>query len=200
MQTTLIAKCNPSKGKHVAKYKVDVMTIRKLVSVGVASVVLSFGVQVNASSGWELEAISKSTGYSVHGQKGSANQFGLLKHSNTCGADELYISWASDSANIWSLAGQKVSLAADFDGVALDIPLEVISIRPLKGNQHQVIFGHSFANPELLALMTAAGSVNLMMTSSDVAQYFTVTGDNFPLQGFAQARSKALTRCESQSG
>ena len=176
------------------------MTIRKMISAGVASVALSFGVQANVSAGWEQEAISKSTGYSVHGQQGTANQFGLLKHSNTCNSDELYLSWASDSANIWSLAGQKISIAADFDGVAMDIPLEVISIRPLKGNQHQVIFGHSFANSELLSLMTQSQSVNIQMASADVAQYFTVTGDNFPLEGFVQARLKALTRCNSQSG
>ena len=176
------------------------MTIRKTVSVVAVSIVLSFGVQAAVSAGWELEVISKSTGYSVHGQQGAANQFGLVKHSNTCGSDELNISWASDSANIWSLSGQKISLSADFDGIEMDIPLEVVSIRPLKGNQHQVIFGHSFANSELLSLMTQSHSVSLLMESSNVAQYFTVTADNFPLQGFTQARLQALTRCNSQSG
>ncbi len=176
------------------------MTIRKIVSAGIASSILCFGLQANASSNWELEAISKSTGYTVQGEHGAENQFGLLKHSNTCSNDELYISWASDSAEIWSLAGQKVSLSADFDGVPIDIPVEVVSIRPMAGDQHQVVFGHSFANSELLALMGQAQSVNVVMASANVAKYFSVIGDSFSLQGFVQARSLALTRCNTQSG
>ncbi len=176
------------------------MTIRKIVSAGIASSILCFGLQANASSAWELEAISKSTGYTVHGELGGENQFGLLKHSNTCSNDEFYISWSSDSADIWSLAGQKVSLSADFDGVPIDIPVEVVSIRPMTGGQHQVVFGHSFANSELLTLMGQAQSVNVVMASSNISQYFSVIGDSFSLAGFAQARSQALTRCNSQSG
>ena len=168
------------------------MTIRKLVSVGVALVAMSLAAEAKVPEGWEIEAISKSTGYSVHGQEGSKNQFGLLKHSNTCAADELYISWVSDSDNIWPLAGKQISLAADFDGVALDIPVEVVSIRPMQG-------GRSFANSELLSLMANAASVNLVMASADVAQFFSVTGDRFSMQGFAQARLDAQSRCQSQS-
>ncbi|GAA4106112.1 hypothetical protein [Zhongshania borealis] len=175
------------------------MTVRKLVSVGVALVAMSLAAEAKVSGGWELEAISKSTGYSVHGQEGSKNQFGLLKHSNTCAADELYISWVSDSDNIWPLAGKQISLAADFDGVALDIPVEVVSIRPMQGDRYQVIFGRSFANSELLSLMANAASVNLVMASTDVAQFFSVTGDRFSMQGFAQARLDAQSRCQSQS-
>ncbi|MEX1670086.1 hypothetical protein AB4876_14285 [Zhongshania guokunii] len=175
------------------------MTIRTMLTAGITSTLLSLNVHATTGANWDFEAISKSTGYTVHGQQTEGNQFGLVKHSNTCSSDELYISWASDSANIWALAGQKVSLAADFDGVPMDIPLEVISIKPMSGNVHQVIFGHSFANQELLALMSQASSVNVLMPSAELAKYFKQTGDSFSLAGFAQARSQALTRCNSQS-
>jgi hypothetical protein len=175
------------------------MTLRKLVSVGVALVAMSLTAEAKVSAGWELEAISKSTGYSVKGEEGSTNQFGLLKHSNTCAADELYISWISDSANIWPLAGKQISLAADFGGVALDIPVEVVAIRPMSGDRYQVVFGRSFANAELLSLMANTASVNLVMASPEVAQFFSVTDDQFPLQGFAKARLDAQSRCQSQS-
>ncbi|MDF1693139.1 MAG: hypothetical protein P1U47_12235 [Zhongshania sp.] len=175
------------------------MTIRTVLTAGIASTLLSLSAHATTGTNWAFEAISKSTGYTVNGQQAESNQFGLVKHSNTCSNDELYISWASDSANVWALAGQKISLAADFDGVPMDIPLEVVSIKPMAGNMHQVIFGHSFANPELLALMSHASSVNVLMPSVELAKYFKQTGDSFSLAGFTQARLQALTRCNSQS-
>jgi hypothetical protein len=169
------------------------------VSLLFASVFLSVGVSANIASEWHIENMSKSTGYVVDGAA-SGHQFGLVKHSNTCGNDEVYLSWSSNSSDIWSLAGKTITMNANFNGVSIPMPLEVVAIKPLKGNSHQVIMGHVFANSELLDLMHQAHSVEVLMpTSGDALRHFSVGGDSFILRGFTEARSQAFNRCQTQS-
>jgi hypothetical protein len=164
------------------------------------SAFLSLSVFANVAPSWKVDEISKSTGYTVGGEDTASHQFGLVKHSNTCKSDELYVSWSSNSAEIWSLAGQKITMDADFDGIAMSIPLEVVAIKPVSGDVYEVIMGHVFANAELLDLMQNSSSVSILMPpTSEFSRHFNDGNDRFSLAGFNEARAQALSRCYSKS-
>ncbi|MEX1665248.1 hypothetical protein [Zhongshania arctica] len=164
------------------------------------SALLSINALANVAPAWQIDEISKSTGYTTEGENTANHQFGLVKHSNTCSSDELYVSWSSNSSDVWSLAGQTVTMDANFDGVSMSIPLQVVAIRPTAGNSHEVIMGHVFANAELLDLMSHSDAVNMFMpATSDVSHHFAKGNDRFSLAGFNEARAKALSRCNSKS-
>jgi hypothetical protein len=149
---------------------------------------------------WKIDEISKSTVYTTDGENTANHQFGLVKHSNTCGSDELYMSWSSNSSDIWSLAGQTVTIDANFDAISIDLPLKVVAIRPMLGNTHQVIMGHVFANAELLDLMSRSDAVNMFIPeTSELSHHFANGNDRFSLAGFNEARTEALSRCNSKS-
>lgn len=164
------------------------------------SLSLSISVFANIAPTWKIDDISRSTGYTVGGESKASHQFGLVKHSNTCGSDELYVSWSSNSAEIWSLAGQTIAMDAEFNGVSMSLPLEVVAIRPMAGDTHEVIMGHVFANTELLDLMTSSATVNIMIpTENTLSRHFNDSSDRFSLSGFKEARAEALQRCYSKS-
>ncbi|CAA0091974.1 Uncharacterised protein [Zhongshania aliphaticivorans] len=164
------------------------------------SALFSMSVLANIAPSWEIDEISKSTGYTTQGENQAKHQFGLVKHSNTCSSDELYVSWSSDSAEVWSLAGQTITVDASFDGISMALPLEVVAIRPLTGNQHEIVMGHVFANAELLDLMSHSDSVNVFMPeTNELSRHFNEGNDRFSLHGFTEARSQALSRCHSMS-
>jgi hypothetical protein len=166
----------------------------------IGSLSLSISVFANIATSWKIDDISRSTGYTVVGENKANHQFGLVKHSNTCGSDELYVSWSSNSAEIWSLAGQTIEMDAEFDGISMSLPLEVVAIRPLVGDRHEVIMGHVFANPELLDLMTSSATVNIFIPAGNsLSRHFNNNSDRFPLSGFKEARAEALKRCYSKS-
>lgn len=165
-----------------------------------SSVFLSFGVLANVSPSWHIDELSNSTGYTTSGESQKSHHFGLVKHSNTCGSDELMISWSSDSAEIWSLAGTTVTMDAEFNGVAISLPLEVVAIKPMYGNTHEVVLGHVFANSELLNLMQHSDTMDVLIpTSSEASRHFKSAADRFSLAGFNEARAKAMSRCNSKS-
>ncbi|WP_269620303.1 hypothetical protein [Zhongshania sp. BJYM1] len=176
------------------------MNKRLTSSLLLSSAFLSFGVLANVSPAWHIDELSSSTGYTTSGESQKSHHFGLVKHSNTCGSDELMVSWSSDSAEIWSLAGQTITMDAEFNGVAISLPLEVVAIKPMSGNTHEVVMGHVFANSELLDLMQHSDTVNVLIpASSDASRHFTSPADRFSLAGFNEARAKAMSRCNSKS-
>ena len=131
------------------------------------------------------EELSHSTGYTVAADSQTSHQFGLVKHSNTCGADELYLSWTSSSPDVWSLAGKTVTMDANFDGVSISLPLKVVAIKPGTGNSHEIIMGHVFANSE--------------PATDAMSQHLDAGNDRFSMQGFNEAREQALSRCHNMS-
>jgi hypothetical protein len=164
------------------------------------STLLSTNALADVASDWQIDVISTSTAYTTESENTANHQFGLVKHSNTCGSDELYVSWSSNSSDIWSLAGQTVTIDANVDAIPMALPLQVVAIRPMAGNTHQVIMGHVFANAELLDLMSRSAAVNMFIpATSDFSHHFAQGNDRFSLAGFNEARSKALSRCNSKS-
>jgi hypothetical protein len=149
---------------------------------------------------WKINEISKSTAYTTEGEKTANHQFGLLKHSNTCGSDKLSVSWSSKSSDIWSLAGQTVTIDANFDGISMALSVPVVAIRSMAGNSRDVIMGHAFANAELLDLISHSDAVNMFIpATSQLSGHFANGNDQFSLAGFNEARAKALNRCNSNS-
>ena len=161
---------------------------------------LATGLCHAARQDWTLEPIEKSTAYSVSGQSVKQQQFGLVKHSNRCTQDELMLTLASAHPNVWGLAGKRVALRADFDGVEMTLPLEVIAIRPGAGSAHRIMLGHVFANSELISLISRAQIMALSVADDQFSEYFSSAGESFALAGFSSARDQADQRCQQQSG
>ncbi|WP_339674095.1 hypothetical protein [uncultured Zhongshania sp.] len=165
-----------------------------------STALLSASVYAKVAPMWEVGELSHSTGYTVAADSQTSHQFGLVKHSNTCGADELYLSWTSSSPDVWSLAGKTVTMDANFDGVSISLPLKVVAIKPGTGNSHEIIMGHVFANSELLNLMTHSDAVNVLIPATDaMSQHLDAGNDRFSMQGFNEAREQALSRCHNMS-
>lgn len=150
---------------------------------------------------WKVEPISHSTGFTVPGSAGAQHQFGMLKHSNICSNDELYLIWSSDRPDVWSLSGKRVNILADFDGTALEMPLEVVSIKELGGNRHLVMFAHVYANDAVIDLISKSERLTVSMPQEDpaAANAFGVAQDSFNIAGFSDARAAAAQRCNSMS-
>lgn len=159
------------------------------------------GVIAGERNAWKVEPISHSTGYTVPGSMMSQHQFGMLKHSNICASDELYLIWSSDRADIWSLSGQRVNVLANFDGTSLEMPLEVVSIKELGGNKHLVMFSHVYANDAVIDLIGKSQRLTVSMPQEDPAMsaLFGVNQDSFNIAGFMDARAAAAQRCNGLS-
>ncbi|WP_295870627.1 hypothetical protein [uncultured Zhongshania sp.] len=165
-----------------------------------STALLSASVFANVTPAWKIDELSHSTGYTVTADNQASHHFGLVKHSNTCGSDELYLTWTSSSPDVWSLAGKTVTMDANFDGVSVSLPLEVVAIKPGAGNNHKIIMGHVFANTELLDLMTHSDAVNVLVPSTDaMSRHLNTNSDRFSMRGFNEAREQALSRCYSKS-
>lgn len=150
---------------------------------------------------WKVEPISRSTGFTVDGLGGASHQFGMIKHSNICGVDELYLIWSSNRAGVWRLSGKRVNVLASFDGTSLEMPLEVVSIKELGGNRHQVMFAHVYANEAVIDLISNSQQLTISMPQEDpaAANAFGVFEDSFDIAGFSEARAAAAQRCNSLS-
>lgn len=150
---------------------------------------------------WKVEPISQSTGFTVPGSVAAQHKFGMLKHSNICGNDELYLIWSSNRPDVWGLSGKRVNILASFDGTALEMPLEVVSIKELGGNRHQVMFAHVYANEAVIDLISNSQQLTISMPQEDpaAANAFGVFQDSFEISGFSEARAAAAQRCNSLS-
>lgn len=153
------------------------------------------------TSEWRLADKTQSTSFTVPGQQTPQHEFGILKYNHVCSKDELYLTWTSNSPAVWSLAGKKVNIQGSFDGTLVEMPLEVVAIRELGGNAHQLTFAHVKASPSVLELIGNSQHAYVAMPRNqpELAGIFSQTKDRFALQGFNTAREQAKQRCDQQT-
>lgn len=176
------------------------MKFKQAVLLSMIAAVSSVGAYANTGASWKFERGTNSTGFTTAGKQNSVHQFGMLKHNNVCNNDELYLTWVSAGENVWSLPGKRLNLVADFDGVEVKMPLEVVSIKPMSANKKLVVLAHLYSNAQLLELIEASRHVRFSMPSGyGGGHYFDTLEDTFALNGFVEARSQAQRRCNSIS-
>lgn len=176
------------------------MNIKKLCAIFLAGTISATFAQATGMSRWQLEDISNSTGYTVPGNAVSMHQFGMLKHSHICGNDELYLIWSSDTPKVWNLPGQRLAVTASFDGTRVEMPLEVVSIKPVSQDRKLVVLAHVFPNKAVIDLIGQSRQVTVSMPASSAQSgYFDVQQETFSLHGFIEARAKAQWACDQKS-
>lgn len=148
---------------------------------------------------WVLENQGGSTAYTIAGAQLADHHFGMLKHSNLCGRDEMYLALSSSRADIWDLSGQRVKVAADFDGTQLELPLEVVAIKPLSDGRKLVELAHGFPSEGTMTLIGNAEQAKISISDEVFANYFDGLEETFSLSGFADARAQAQTACDSRT-
>ncbi|MGJ8685950.1 MAG: hypothetical protein ACSHWQ_00615 [Spongiibacteraceae bacterium] len=176
------------------------MKFKHVVLLSIIAAVSSVSAHANIGTSWKFEKGTNSTGFTTAGKQNSVHQFGMLKHNNVCSNDELYLTWTSTGENVWSLPGKRLNMVADFDGVEVEMPLEVVSIKPMSANKKLVVMAHLYSNSQLLELIKGSQKVKFSMPSGyGGGHYFDTLEDTFALKGFIEARSKAQRRCNSIS-
>lgn len=157
-------------------------------------------IQSVTESDWKLEDIAKSTGFTISGKTVSDHEFGMLKHSNICDDDELYLIWSTDTPDVWDLPGKRLNIVANFDGTSVDLPLEVVSIKPTSRARNLVILAHLFPNSDMISLIGRSYQVTVSMAEDSIyGAYFDVAQDTFTLRGFREARAQAQWACDRKS-
>lgn len=177
------------------------MSLRSISAIFTLSLLMISAAGAGERNAWKISPMSHSTGYTVPGTKFTQLEFGMLKHSNICASDELYLVWSSDQSGVWSLPGKRINVLAEFDGKALEMPLEVVSIRELGGGRHLVTLSHVYANQAVIELISTSKQLTVSMPSDDphLAEMFSVSKEHFDISGFVDARALARQRCNGLS-
>ncbi len=171
----------------------------KLFCAGLLTAVMQAPLVSAASvDSWQLAEVASSTGYTVNGNRVSDHQFGMLKHSNICNSDEMYLTWSTNSKNVWDLPGKRLDVTANFDGTYLEMPLEVVAIKPQGQGRSLITLAHVFPNSAVIDMISKADNVKVSMSGSK-AKYFDVKEDTFSLNGFTKARAQAQWACNRKS-
>ncbi len=175
--------------------------MRKMPLFVFSSLFFSLSASASVFQNWHIADQTQATSFTKAGSNHDLHEFGILKHNTLCHKDELYLSWSSNSPAVWSLSGKRIKVRANFDGVELDMPLEVVAIRELRDNKHQLILSHLQANKAVIDIIGSSHSVKLSMPAEDtqVAKALSIEEDYFSLSGFVAARQQAEQRCQQQT-
>jgi len=149
--------------------------------------------------GWYVEERQGKMFYFTHGTTVWGHEFGFYKNLSRYNEDILWLTFSSSDENVKDFIGKDAVVALDIDGEIIKVTLNMLTAGTI-GFTHVMYFSNWLAGEQLIDALEKGQSVKVqILEPKEIEVLLDIKEDIFDLNGFENARKKALEICEDYS-
>jgi len=134
--------------------------------------------------------------YYTHGTAVWGHEFGFFKAPANSEKDMVWLSFSAIDGKIADFEGKGVTVSLEVDGVPYEAKLDMLATGKI-GRTHIMYLSNWIAGTNLMNALMKGHTVKASIREpSALVELMDIPGDEFSLEGFAEAREKAKSMCD----
>ncbi len=145
---------------------------------------------------WDVSHTKDWVRLTTHGKEVYGHRFGLLKSTNACRYDMLYMTLSTYDKSIESVNIDEVVIEFKSGSDAFTLPVPYLGSSHLFGSVYGITFSNMLMTERFIGLIEKNDGISIQITSPlALKAKLDVTAEHFDLRGFSKAYDQAATIC-----